>query len=349
MKEGRRRGWAFLAIGLVLAGAAAYAFSTNPAWRRFNLDEFLESFHHVRVGFLLLAVGAIFSTYAVRALRWRLLLRPVKRDAGFGNILSATIIGFGAIGVLGRAGEVARVYLIARSERTPVSSQLAIWVLERSFDTLMVLAGVVFALGQVAGADSPAGNFIGAETQALTRWVAAAIVLILVLLITLRRYYDAITGKLLDRAHKLLHAKNLGSLEKGMRLFGEGLHGLRDFKTVFGCLTLTILHWLLVVATFHAILIGCLPEMQWRLYESTVFTGLVMTGSLLQIPGVGGGFQVAVVLVLTELFGVPVEPATSAALLSWLVSFMAVILPALVLMARQGLRWANLSELESEV
>ena len=342
-----RRGWALLAIGLVLAGALAYAFSTNPAWRRFNLDQFLESFRHVRVGFLLLAVGVIFSTYAVRALRWRLLLRPMKPDAAFGSVFAATIIGFGAIGVLGRAAEPVRVYLIARYERTSLSSQLAIWVLERSFDTLVLLAGVIFALGHVAGADLPAGDFISAETQALTRWVAAAIVLILVLLLALRRYYDAGTGKLLDWAHALLHAEKLGSLEEGMRLFGEGLHGLRDFKTVFKCIALTILHWFLVVATFHVILIGCLPEMQWRLAESTVFTGLIMAGSLLQIPGVGGGFQVSALLVLTELFGVPVEPATTAALLSWLVSFIAVIPAALVLMARRGLRWANLSELES--
>ncbi len=346
--RGRRRGWALVAIAIVLVAALAYTFSTNPEWRSFDIGEFLESFRHVRIGFLLLAFVAIFSTYVVRALRWRLLLRPVKPDAGFETILSATIIGFGAIGVLGRAGEVVRVYLIARYERTPLTSQLAIWVLERSFDTTAILAGVVFAVGQVAGTDSPAGEFISADTQALTRWIAAVIVLILVLLIALRRYYEPITGKLLDRAHTFLHADKLGSLEETIQLFGKGLHGLRDLKTVLWCVVLTVLHWLLVVITCHAVLIGCLPRMHWSFSESAVFTGLVMAGSLLQIPGVGGGFQVAAVLVLTKLFGAPVEAATTAALLAWLVSFIAVIPAALVLMTRQGLKWASLSELESK-
>ena len=343
-----RRGLMLLVAGLLLAAAFAYVLRTNPAWRRFNFSEFVESVRHVRISYLLLAVGTMFATYAVRALRWKVLLRPVSPDAGFLRIFSATLIGFGAIGVLGRAGEVVRVYLIAHGERTPLTSQAAIWVLERSFDTLVVLAGVVFALGQVAGSDSPAGQLLGAATQRSSRWVGAAVGLILVLLMALRSYYDALAAKLLDRAHRFLQAEKLGSFEEGMRLFGEGLHGLRDLRTVFSSISLTLLHWLLIVMTCYGVLMASLPEMHWSFSESVVFTGAVMLGSLLQIPGVGGGVQVAAVLVLTELFGAPVEAATTAAMLAWLLSFMVVILPALLLMARDGLKWANLSKLESK-
>ena len=43
--------------------------------------------------------------------------------------------------------------------------------------------------------------------------------------------------------------------------------------------------------------------------------GFVSFGGVVQIPGVGGGTQVVAVLVLTELFGVRLELATSFALL----------------------------------
>jgi len=343
-----RRGLMLLVAVLFLAAAFVYVLLTNPEWRRFDVSEFFESLRHVRVSYLLLAMGAIFSTYSVRALRWKLLLLPVRPDASFLRIFSATIIGFGAMGVLGRAGEVVRVYLIARGERTPLTSQLAIWVLERAFDTLVVLAGLVFAIGWIAGTDSPAGQFISTEIQRSSRWVGAAVVLILVLLVALRRYYDALADRFLNRAHHVFHAKTLGSLERGMRLFGEGLHGLRDLKTVVAAIGLTVFHWLLVVVTCYGILMAALPALHWGVSETVIFTGVVMLGSLVQLPAVGGGVQVSAALVLTEFFGAPVEGATAAALLAWLVSFMAVILPALLLMARDGLQWANLSELESK-
>ena len=46
--------------------------------------------------------------------------------------------------------------------------------------------------------------------------------------------------------------------------------------------------------------------------------GFVSFGSIVQIPGIGGGMQVVSVLVLTELFGVRLELATAFALFSGL-------------------------------
>ena len=39
--------------------------------------------------------------------------------------------------------------------------------------------------------------------------------------------------------------------------------------------------------------------------------GFVSFGAVVQIPGIGGGVQVVSVLVLTKIFGFPVELATS--------------------------------------
>ena len=45
----------------------------------------------------------------------------------------------------GRPGELIRPYLIAVREKTPFSSQMAIWLLERIWDLLIVLAMFGFA------------------------------------------------------------------------------------------------------------------------------------------------------------------------------------------------------------
>jgi len=68
-----------------------------------------------------------------------------------------------------------------------------------------------------------------------------------------------------------------------------------------------------------------------------------MLGSLLQLPGVGGGSQVATITILSRMFDVPPELAASCGILLWLVTFAAVIPAGLVLAHRERLSLRKLS------
>ena len=50
------------------------------------------------------------------------------------DVYSATVMGFAAMFILGRAGEPVRPLLLARKSRLPVASMFGIWALERIFD-----------------------------------------------------------------------------------------------------------------------------------------------------------------------------------------------------------------------
>ena len=71
------------------------------------------------------------------------------RRASAGRLVAPTIVGFTALALLGRAGEMIRPYLIARKENVSFSSQLAVWAVERIFDMgsfgLLLLSAIVFA------------------------------------------------------------------------------------------------------------------------------------------------------------------------------------------------------------
>jgi hypothetical protein len=60
-----------------------------------------------------------------------------------------------------------------------------------------------------------------------------------------------------------------------------------------------------------------------------------MFGSLVQLPGVGGGSQLATIEVLNHLFGVPHELAVSCGMLIWVATFMTVIPMGLLLARRE--------------
>ena len=99
----------------------------------FNWQKLGASLASANVLLLLLSLGTIFVSYAVRALRWVHFSRYMGRPT-FPHVYSATLMGFAAIFLLGRAGEPVRPLLIARKDRLPVTSSFGVYVLERIFD-----------------------------------------------------------------------------------------------------------------------------------------------------------------------------------------------------------------------
>ena len=72
-----------------------------------------------------------------------------------------------------------------------------------------------------------------------------------------------------------------------------------------------------------------------------------MVGSLVALPGVGGGTQLATIFTLRRVFNVPQELAASCGILLWLVTFASVVPAGLLLAHRERLSLRELSA-ESE-
>jgi uncharacterized protein (TIRG00374 family) len=133
--------------GAVLAGAlAVWLLGARSPLRGFDWNLAAAAMERLRWPWLLLSLVMAFASYYGRALRWAVFLKPLKPRPSIRNLLSATVIGFAAITLFGRPGELVRPYLIAVKERVPVSSQFAAWLLERIFDLLMALLIFGFAL-----------------------------------------------------------------------------------------------------------------------------------------------------------------------------------------------------------
>jgi uncharacterized protein (TIRG00374 family) len=336
-------------LGLVvLGGALYYSIEHNPDWRKFDPKVFLQTLRGLDWRWLAGSVFAIYATYFLRALRWRVLIRPLKKDTSFRGLLSATVIGFGAIGLMGRAGELVRPYLIARRENLPVSSQLAAWVLERAFDTLILLAAVGFAVGQIDLDSLSTAPEIHQWVHAAGRAVGVGTVLLLLLLVLLRGYYDTFSAWLGPRLGFLSHRQQ-HAIRHFLEVFGQGLHSLRSAGSMLLCLGLSVVQWLFIAAGYYAVLTASPSGPRLSFLENLIFMGMIMGGSIVQIPGVGGGVQITTVLALTEFFGVTVEVASGMALLIWVLTFLVVVPPALALVAWNGLTWGKLRQLESEV
>ena len=83
--------------------------------------------------------------------------------------------------------------------------------------------------------------------------------------------------------------------------------------------------------------------------DTLVFCGFVGLGSAIQIPGVGGGMQVASILILTKFFGLTLEVSSAMAILIWLTTYVVIVPIGILLALREGLNWKNLKQLESRL
>jgi uncharacterized protein (TIRG00374 family) len=296
---------------------------------------------------LLAALGLALATYYGRALRWAVLLKPLRPRPNMRKLFSATVIGFTAVTLLGRPGEFVRPYLISVHERLPFSSQLAAWVLERIYDLLIALVIFGFALSQVRNlADAgPALSWL-LEIGGWLVWILAAACLLMLAMI--RRYSEAMRGRLMN-ALGFLSEHHLDRAGRFLKALVQGSESTRSAKSVVQLLAYTVLEWALILGCLLCITRAYGSEVRFTITDVLIFMGFVSFGAVVQIPGIGGGVQVVAVLVLTKIFGLAVELATSVAVLVWLVTFVAVVPLGLVAALREGLSWGKLRELEREV
>jgi hypothetical protein len=136
----------FLVYAIVTALLVALFYVQFRTWRRFDWNVFFAQTKQVQLLHILFGIGFTYFAYVLRAVRWRIFLRPVKKTT-VGNLMAPTIIGFTGLSLLGRPGEMIRPYLVARKEKLTFSSQLAVWTVERIFDIgafAVLLVGAIF-------------------------------------------------------------------------------------------------------------------------------------------------------------------------------------------------------------
>jgi len=331
----------------VLAGAVvAWLIYRTLVSGSFDWRLVASSIAHTRPQWLLVSCAAIYGTYIGRALRWAVFLKPLKEKSSLRKLLSATVVGFTAIALLGRPGEFVRPYLIAVKEEVPVASQLAAWVLERIFDLLMALVLFGFALAKVNASGITAGPKLAWVLAAGGKIVTVTCAILLVLLLLFRHFAEP-ARKWLTRAFRFLPENYFRRFEKLITTFVQGIESTRSDSALLLVLFYSAVEWFLIWACYRS-LAAAFTGFSLTAVDVLIFMGFVNFGVVVQIPGIGGGMQVVAVLVLTELFGVRLELATAFAFLIWMITFVAIVPVGLVIGLKEGLDWHKLSRIGRE-
>ncbi len=326
---------------IVLTTIVLLFYGLGKQRAEFRWDLFLSTFSNIHWGWFAASLAFAVSTYLGRAIRWQVMIRPVRRQASLWNLFVATVIGFTAIVFFGRPGEIVRPYLIAQKENVSLSSQLAAWLLERIYDLLCVLFIFGFALSQVRHTSTEAGSSMEWILRTGGHFVGILGTVCLAVLIAFGLFPNFVEKRLLG-ALSILPEKFQTRVSEVTKAFLSGTSSTRNRGFVFQLVCYSFAEWLLIVLCVQCLLLAFPATAHMGMIDAIVVVGFVAFGGVVQIPGVGGGMQVATVLVLTELFRIPLEIAGGVAILVWFITCLAIVPLGVALAVHDGLKWRNL-------
>lgn len=279
---------------------------------------------------MLLAVSAalIISTFVIRAVRWRALLAPIDHEARFSSLFGATALGFAAVFIVGRTGEVVRPVALSSREHVRPSASFATILIERVFDmaTVVLLFALDLMIVTVPLADT--------STMSRIRWAGALLLGMtaagVVGLYFLHHHRTSVTA-FLDRRLQRFGRRFRRGVVSLVGNFAEALSILHDGRE------------LVVVSAWSLLLWGVCAlanDLVFRAFGLDLPTGAALfvlgfglIGSLVPTPGgAAGAFHVATAGGLM-LLGAGENDAKSVAIVLHLLAFgVAVPLGLLVLL-----------------
>jgi hypothetical protein len=289
-------------------------------------------------------IALVYAAYVLRALRWKIFLKPVRPKVRVISLVPPMVIGFTGLALLGRAGEFIRPYLVARRAELSFSSQLAVWAVERTFDIgafafLIILA--IFLPSALQSIPHPEyyRQLRDAGFVLFTGVIVAAAAAVLI-----SRSGEAIALTIEQRLAHL--ASGMGRrIAQRVREFGAGLKTIHGPLSLLWLASLSIGIWYITALAYHEVTHSYgVDALEIPVSQLLILMGASMAGSMLQLPAVGGGSQMATIAVLSSVFDVPPEIAASCGILLWLVTFAAVVPFGLALAHHERLSLRKLSE-----
>jgi uncharacterized protein (TIRG00374 family) len=331
VETGRRHWWKVAASLVLAAGLLAWFLS------RVSLAEVARTLVTVRLGWFGGAVLASLSSYALRALRWRVILRPLG-NAPTAELLGCTAAGFATSAILpARAGELVRPLLLTVRTRLPAAGTVASIVVERLADLATVL--LLFGVSVLLSRDRIAAAALRPMRDAAILALVGVAVVIAVVVLLLRRREAAVRqlsrvfpGRLRPRGERLLH-----HLLDGLEAVHNPAARLRLF--LWSCAV-----WLASAFQFQSLARAF--GLDYSLPVSYIAMAVSGLGLAVPTPSGVGGFHAAIQFTLTSLLAADLSTATAFALLHHAVCFVPITVLGLSYMAAVGLSLSRVRALE---
>jgi glycosyltransferase 2 family protein len=329
-----RRWILWLAVGIILVVLAVLARHRI----HFDWGTFVQQLKLADWGDIGIAVGCIYLGYVLRSIRWAWLLRHNKKIPLL-SLIGTQVVGFTAVALIGRVADLVRPYLVSKKTALPVSSQIAVYIVERLFDGGAM--ALIFSLGvlsvpqaEILRATSHSSHFsnLASHSPQLSAFIAryGGLVLTLVgalFLVAVRVSGNAVAS-FCEHTFGLVSKKLGQALGDKIRTFHSGLDTMRSFSDFAATAALSLAMWgLIALSYFETCRAFTASPLATITFSKCVLLMIASGGaSIIQLPVLGWFTQIGIVAAaLAGISGATAEAATACAATLLVVTFLAIV------------------------
>jgi uncharacterized protein (TIRG00374 family) len=322
-----------------LLGVAISAISLYVALRGIDWSAVGTALASAQYVYLIPNVALVMFTMWLRAVRWKLMITPLKKGVSLDSLFASTMIGFMVNNILPlRLGELARPFSLSKKEDLSRSAVFATIVVERVFDalSLFLMSGMLVAFAPFLVKDDPLMvralyGLLGLHGVALaflvmlrvrTEWALAMI----------RRVTGFLPARFQDKV--------LDVTDK----FASGLGVFKDWRGLAAIVAWSLIIWALIGFSNWFIFLAFGLEVPW--FAPYVLLAFVALGVMLpSAPGFVGPFQFFTIQALL-LFGIERSVGLSFSLVLHIGNYVPVTLVGLYYLRREHF---SIKQIEEEV
>ncbi len=334
-----------LILGLAIAAGALYYTLYNV-----SMKELAASFKTVDYIYLVPAVLIILLSFFFRALRWRILISPMKQMEVSG-LFSPLMVGYMANILPARAGELIRAYLLGKKHGIPFSGAFASIIVERLFDIVAILllfAWVFMFNAQVLSSEAVISG-VSLQTLAtrfgeLSAVLVAALIGFIYMMVAHKKKLMTIIRGIIRPLPKKWHDK----VEYLVEEFSQGCMVTKDLQALFKITVYTALVW-------GAIVLSYLPfyyayDLDNKSLESLILLTVLVSVLIVVLPTPAflGSFNAAILIGLHDIMKVPELTAVSFGMVVWAVSFGVILMGGFYFILHDHLSVKTLVQIEED-
>ncbi len=345
-----------LAAGVAISVATLYL-----AFRNVPFQELLAYLKSIEYLWVIPSTAVVMLSFLLRALRWQIILAAANKPVGFWHAFHPLMIGFMLNCVApGRIGEVARPIVLQKQEAVPFTTGLATVAAERLFDVMLLIVFFSTIMTIVDIDPDISLNFAGhtLNRSALETVFSGMVKLSLVLIAGIVSVSLGFTRRhmirMLEKLPGLFFFTNVSFQNRiGQRFIvplvrmvenvAGGFSLIRFPRSIFLCLVLSVLIWLLSALSYYLLMLGS-PGIGLSFSEaSAVMIIVCFFIALPSAPGFWGLWEAGGVFALS-LFGVSSTDAAGFTLANHAVQMFPVILAGWVSALVTGIDIRRISE-----
>jgi uncharacterized protein (TIRG00374 family) len=316
------------------------------AFRNVNLSELFQILK--TTNYLYVFLGIFLGSYGgsvIRAMRWKYMLEPIKKDVKFKNMVSTILIGYMVNNLIPRSGEVVRPLLFGKTEGISKAAAFGTIIVERIIDTVVLL--LMFGVCLIFFKNRITNAFPEMNTGVI---ILAAFSFILMIWVIFTMFKTELSLKIMKIFTRVLPQRIQNTIEKLFNSLVYGFQSLRNPKLVLKISVYSIILWTVYLfATFipfysFDILVGGGMTIWESLWDTNLLLVIISVSLFVPSPAGTGSYHYFTKVALTAIFSIDNSKALGYATATHAMSFIVYLILGLYYFIASNYKISELKE-----